>query len=263
MHLLHLIQNLAKPGYLPVIANKIKYRLMGNGRLRQESLQWYAERTKTLEQVSSQLDPTILAEALEQDRAQNVRANAILTSLSVKLGGGGFIALLFYLIRKTRPQVVVETGVAAGFSSQSILTALHTNGTGTLYSSDFPYFRLKNPEQYIGILVDPAFRNNWHLYTQGDDQNLPRIVHDLQGRKVDLFHYDSDKSVPGRQRAIELIRPHLSDDCLLVFDDVNDNEHFQQWVVSEQLAFRLFRWNRKLIGVACQNAAFLNGLLPE
>jgi hypothetical protein len=35
----------------------------------------------------------------------------------------------------------------AGFSSSAILTALKENGEGILYSSDFPYFRIKNPEK--------------------------------------------------------------------------------------------------------------------
>ena len=34
---------------------------------------------------------------------------------------------------------------------------------------DFPYFRLKNPEQYIGYVVDEKYKINndsWELYTE-------------------------------------------------------------------------------------------------
>lgn len=261
--MIHLLRNLTRPGYLSVIATKIKYRLRGRSQAQRLALSWYQQQARTLEQVGGRLHQPLLAESIAHDQQQNERARAILASLPVKLGGGGFCTLLYYLIRQSRPAVVVETGVAAGFSSQSILTALNKNGTGTLYSSDFPYFRLENPEQYIGLLVEPELRAHWHLYIQGDERNLLQIGRDLAGRKVDLFHYDSDKSVPGRNRALALMAPHLAADCLIVFDDVNDNEHFQQWVAKEKPAFRLFQWNRKLIGVACFDARKLNDLLPS
>jgi predicted O-methyltransferase YrrM len=76
-----------------------------------------------------------------------------LSKLNVTLGGGGNYILLNFLIRKFKLKNVVETGVAAGWSSLAILRAFKKNGMGNLYSSDFPYYRLKNPEQYIGILA--------------------------------------------------------------------------------------------------------------
>ena len=66
-----------------------------------------------------------------------------LSKLSVKLSGGLY-KLLYFPIRKIKPYTVVETGVAAGWTSLAILRALNKNGRGHLYSSDFPYFELKN-----------------------------------------------------------------------------------------------------------------------
>ena len=57
----------------------------------------------------------------------------------MSLGGGGNFILLYFLTRKFN-KVVVETGVAAGWSSLAILGAFEKNGEGKLYSSDFPYF---------------------------------------------------------------------------------------------------------------------------
>ena len=49
------------------------------------------------------------------------------------LGGAAAIDLLYFLIRYSNPKVVVETGVAAGFSSFSILKALKTNNNSGHY----------------------------------------------------------------------------------------------------------------------------------
>ena len=77
------------------------------------------------------------------------------------------------------PKTILETGVAAGFSSQSFLSALAKNGSGKLYSSDYPYFRIPNPEKYIGIVVDKELQNNWELYIEGDKANLDKIIRKL------------------------------------------------------------------------------------
>ena len=75
-------------------------------------------------------------------------------NIQYNLGGGADYPLLYFLTRYLNPENVLETGVAAGFSSYAILSALQKNRKGTLYSSDFPYLRIKNPERYIGIVVE-------------------------------------------------------------------------------------------------------------
>ena len=108
-------------------------------------------------------------------RRLQISADEKLKALDYDLGGGGNSPLLYFLVRSMRPRIVVETGVAAGFSSSAILTALKENGEGILYSSDFPYFRIKNPEKYIGLLVDEELKGNWTCLKQGDRFNLPEI----------------------------------------------------------------------------------------
>ena len=108
--------------------------------------------------------------------------------------------LLYFLIRKFNLINIVETGVAAGWSSLAILKAFKKNGKGKLYSSDFPYFRLENPEKYIGYLAkDESNKDNWFLDIRGDDIALPEIVKKLDNNTIDLFHYDSDKSYDAKK----------------------------------------------------------------
>ncbi|MEM4483260.1 MAG: hypothetical protein QXS19_05035 [Candidatus Methanomethylicia archaeon] len=58
--------------------------------------------------------------------------------------------LLYCLIRLIRPAIVVETGVASGIFSLSILQALNCNDYGHLYSIDLPNVELESslPNSY-------------------------------------------------------------------------------------------------------------------
>ena len=153
------------------------------------------------------------------------------------------------MARYYQPQVVVETGVAVGYSSQTFLSALEKNGSGKLFSSDFPYFRLKDPQQYIGVLVEQRLRGNWQLYTQGDELNLGAIL--PQVKQIDLFHYDSDKRYKGREAALAIVRPKLSSNAVLIMDDIQDNAFFYDWVYSSPEyagKWRVFSQGSKFIG---------------
>ena len=96
--------------------------------------------------------------------------------------------LLYFLVRKFCPKIIVETGVAAGWTTLSILRALDKNQVGKLYSSDFPYFRLPDPEKFIGILVPKHYKENWCLYIKGDENNIKEIT----GKSISHFRKCSD-----------------------------------------------------------------------
>lgn len=56
--------------------------------------------------------------------------------------------------------------------------------------------------------------------------NLPHIL--AQVPRVDLFHYDSDKTYSGRAFAVELVRKKLAEDGLIVMDDLSNNSWFYE-----------------------------------
>jgi predicted O-methyltransferase YrrM len=141
----------------------------------------------------------------------------------------------------------VETGVAAGYSTQAILKAIQVNGSGRLYSSDFPYFRLDRPEQYIGILVDDDLKANWELYVGGDAKNLKQIAAKID--RVDLIHYDSDKTYRGRRSALKLLEPLLSQNAVIVMDDIQDNSFFYDYVRAMPRPWRVFDGGGKVVGL--------------
>src|SRR5690349_18983787 len=263
MGVVSVLKNILKPGYLGVIAKKIIYRFENSGSTKNEYLKWYESNSTTIESFTSVLDPALYEEATKYDWELNERARQILSTLPVKLGGGGFSSLIYYMIRKMKPALVIETGVAAGFSSQAILKALSVNGSGELYSSDFPYFRIDNPEKYVGIIVEPELKEGWHLYTAGDEANLPAILAQAKGKKIDMLHYDSDKSYTGRVRALKILHDHFHSDSWLLFDDINDNSHFKDMVENDKHAYRIFKLKRKYIGVICLNKDLLDKTFPR
>ena len=170
-----------------------------------------------------------------------------LSKLDVKLGGSANQFLLYFLIRKFKPSVIFETGVAAGHSSRAILKALKTNQKGKLYSSDFPYFRIKNSEKYIGILVEEELKDVWHLSIEGDSINIKEFL--KIENTIDFFHYDSDKSYKGKQATFNLVKDYISKGGFFIFDDIQDDNFFRDIITQNNLNFKVFSFENKYVGL--------------
>jgi predicted O-methyltransferase YrrM len=239
---LALLRNVLRPRYALVIADKLLTRAIDSSAVTaSRAAGWARDQAVDAAAFAAGLSLELWAEAEAFGRDFGEIADAELARLTVPLGGGGHYPLLYFLTRYGRPDYVVETGVAAGFSSAAILTALRHNGAGRLWSSDFPYFRLDEPERFVAYLVDDGLREGWRLFLDGDRTNLPIIVSELP--RIDLLHYDSDKSVRGRRFAMDLLLPLLADNGLVMMDDIQDNNFFQQLVAER-------RWNHVVVSFA-------------
>ena len=64
-----------------------------------------------------------------------------------------------------RLSAIGDTESLPSKAKKELLQAIEKNNVGKLFSSDFPYFRLENPEQYIGIVVPNDLKKNWRLLT--------------------------------------------------------------------------------------------------
>jgi hypothetical protein len=174
-------------------------------------------------------------------------SNEKLDLIPFELGGGGAYPFLYFLIRFLKPNIVVETGVAAGYSSFSILKALNKNNLGRLYSSDFPYFRIPYPEKYIGILVPENLKNRWNLFIKGDKNNFIEIKKLIS--KIDILHYDSDKTYTGRELPLKYFKNELNSSTILIFDDIQDNSHFYDLVKDlDKAKWKIFPFENKWFG---------------
>lgn len=235
-----------KPSRLVELSGKIKARL-GPARERARDLEWIRKQQESFEAWAKQINAAAWEESLEFSRQLKINAKSKLSTLPFSMGGGGIYPVLYFITVIKKPEVIVETGVAAGYSSQTFLSALKKNGSGKLYSSDFPYFRLPNPEKYVGILVDDELRKDWNLFIDGDRRNLPVIMQQVD--RIDLFHYDSDKSYVGRTYAFNVVKHKLDTSSYVLFDDIQDNNHFRDLVQQSGCNYKVFEFEGKYAGL--------------
>lgn len=246
---LNLFRNMLKPGYGSVMLHKtmLRWRERDAKLTRNDVEQWCRANAQSIDDWARKIDRELWKTARRFASDQRAVARPKLETLGLDLGGGGAYDFLYFVTRKLRPQTVVETGVAAGHSSRAFLTAIAQNGSGSLYSSDFPYFRLANPERYVGYIVEPELRKGWTLLTAGDQANLPQIAAHVS--RIDIFHYDSDKSYEGRTFAYDKLRPAFHDQTLVIYDDIQDNSHFRDFVNGQSQPFLVFEFEGKWLGM--------------
>lgn len=246
---MQITKNLLRGGYAAEMGRKavtrVRERVLASDF--RDPMPWLRENTTDLSSYCRSIHAEAWREAERESANIEQMGISKLRSLDIDLGGGGNFPLLYFLVRHLHPEAVVETGVAAGFSSQAILSALRLNGRGELYSSDLPYFRIEDPEKYVGYIVDEDLKSNWNLYLRGDRDNLPSILSRVG--EVDLFHYDSDKSYSGREWAMNLMLPRMRKGGAVIMDDLNDNTYFENFVRSTGIDFRVFEFNGKHVGL--------------
>lgn len=254
----NIIFNFLKINFFFVIIKKFFKRFEKN--TSREARVWAKLNVKyTTDEFCRLIDSKLYDEILVDISLIENEAKEKLSKLNISLGGGGNYTLLYFLVRKFKPKIVVETGVAAGWSSLAILRALANNIGGKLYSSDFPYFRLKNPEQYVGYLAKNELnKKNWFLDMRGDEVAIPEILKKIGNNSIDLFHYDSDKSYSGRKKVLKAIYPKINSNSIMIFDDIQDNLHFKNFIEKTKEEYFILEFKEKYLGITGINFFLVN-----
>ena len=225
--------------------------------------QWALKEQIPLDNWLQSLDGNLYIEtigAVEVIRKQSQETIKHLQKLGIDLGGGGAIDLLYFFTRLAQPRTILETGVAAGWSSFAFLLAMEKNDKGLLLSSDLPYFRIANPEKYIGILVPDKFRTEkWQLEIRGDQFNLPKLLN--ISKKLEVVHYDSDKRKASRMAFLNTIEDYVTDNAIVIMDDIQNNLAFKEFVQSRALSFAVVKSEDKFVGVILTGK--YRGMLPN
>ena len=251
MKLFYIIKAIFFDGYFKVIIRKIYLRFFDTNSTQDynDRLNWLKNNETSLKRFCESIDKNLWEETEKATNEILNNSKEILDKIKYDLGGGGSIKLLYFLTRLTKPKTVVETGVAAGFSSYSILQAIHRNKYGFLHSSDFPYFRLPNPKKFIGIVIPDFLKKNWQLYVDGDKKNLKKIINSIT--QIDLFHYDSDKSYKGRGETLNFLSEYCNEKTILIMDDIEDNSFFFDEVhkIDFKKKWKVFFQDGKWIGL--------------
>ena len=211
---------------------------------------WCLWKSTAFEPWARELDSTLWGETLDisnriyRDAARAIAGLPITGGQPGVIGGGGCdVRKLYFLARYTKPEVIVETGVSAGYSSRAFLEAIQANGFGRLYSSDLPIHLTE--EQVVCIVPDPM-RENWELYYEVDDVNIPHILNRVE--TVDLFHYDSDKSVSAKEHVVGMVLERMTSDGLIIIDDIDRDAFFRKFSACRPTDSIVFR-NVGVIGI--------------
>jgi predicted O-methyltransferase YrrM len=180
---------------------------------------------KFIQKINSELFETVNEETdniiFEAKKIQEKNSN-------IELGNNYAVEIIYFLMINFKPNIILETGVAAGLSSRCILEAIKKNSKGVLYSSDFPYFRLSNPEKYIGIMVPEELKKNWHLEILGDEKNIKKFK--LEINYADIILYDSDKRYSGKINFFKSVNSLIKSNTIIVVDDLHNDSFFLEYV---------------------------------
>jgi predicted O-methyltransferase YrrM len=117
-----------------------------------------------------------------------------------------------------KPKVAVETGVALGFSTATILDTMRANGVGHLYSVDLPHVQFGDRE--VGSAVPAELRDRWTLRLGRSEKLLPGLLREVA--PIDLFIHDANHAYSAQLREYRTAWPHLRPGGVLVSDDVGN-----------------------------------------
>ncbi len=170
----------------------------------------------------------------------------LIDSSDADFGGKGHINLLFNLSEAINAANCVETGVAYGWSSQALLKSIVKRG-GKLVSVDMPMIG-QNDYHLIGCAVSKNFKDSWKLLREPDKNGLIKAIN-LFSDKLDLIHYDSDKSYYGRVWSQPIIYNALRKDGLFVSDDIDDNSAFREFATNNNLDYSVVEFEGRYVGV--------------
>jgi predicted O-methyltransferase YrrM len=144
--------------------------------------------------------------------------------------GDSLLGRLCYVVaRATKPEFVIETGVAYGVTSAFILQALSVNETGRLHSIDLPPLA-NNADSHVGALVPPELRDRWQLHRGPSKRLLPSLLAELGA--VNMFVHDSLHTYRTMYWELNIVTPFLQPASIVIADDVQDNRAFATWSAS-------------------------------
>ena len=140
--------------------------------------------------------------------------------------GLGTMTAVWAATRHLRPERAVETGVARGFTSAVILSAMQANGAGHLWSIDLPEVNLIRSGG-AGAAVDPGLADRWTWLKGGSRRLLPDLLE--RNTPVDLFVHDSLHTRANMLFEMRLAWAALRPGGLLLVDDVDHNSAFAEF----------------------------------
>lgn len=129
------------------------------------------------------------------------------------------LRLVGTVVGLAKPAVMVETGVALGFTTATVLRAMRDNDRGRLHSIDLPALQY-DPADPVGRAVPDELHDRWELHL-GDSRKL---LGPLAARvaPLDVFLHDALHTYSSQRREYRTVWPHLRPGGVLISDDVGN-----------------------------------------
>ena len=139
------------------------------------------------------------------------------TTPSTWNAGEDLMAVTGAVVLLTAPQIVVEAGVAMGFTTAVILAALDDNRRGHLHSIDMPPLQV-DAAPFVGKAVPHDLRDRWTLHVGPSQSLLPGLARAVA--PIDVFVHDADHTYDGQYEDFRRAWPYLASGGALICDDV-------------------------------------------
>jgi hypothetical protein len=124
----------------------------------------------------------------------------------------------------TRPEVVIETGVAHGITSRIVLEALGQNDLGHLWSIDLPFPFDHRLHRETGIVVTDACRRRWTYLAGASKQRLPPLL--TKVGHADMFIHDSLHTAENTLFEMEQAASAMPAGGVMLVDDIDSHAGF-------------------------------------
>jgi hypothetical protein len=128
------------------------------------------------------------------------------------------------VVLHTRPEVVIETGVAHGVTSRIILEALAQNDFGHLWSIDLPFPFDHRLHEETGIVVTDSCRPRWSYLEGASKQRLPQLTAAVG--HAELFIHDSLHTAENTLFEMEQADSVMAPGGVMLVDDINSHTGF-------------------------------------
>lgn len=124
----------------------------------------------------------------------------------------------------TRPEVVIETGVAHGVTGRIILEALRQNEFGHLWSIDLPFPFDRRLHAETGMAITDNCRTRWSYLEGSSRQRLPPLI--AQVGHVELFIHDSLHTARNTLFEMEQAASAMQPGGVILVDDISMHKGF-------------------------------------
>jgi hypothetical protein len=164
---------------------------------------------------------------------------------------------IYFLIRKQKPEIFVETGVWYGVSSSIILNAMNKNESGKLYSIDLPalfetggykdenpYLDLEDrtaslpPKKNPGFIIPENLKSRWNLILGDSKIHLPKLFAEL--KSADIFLHDSLHSYENMMFEFNLACNHVKESGYILSDNIDWHNAFYDFCKNKNLEYKTF-----------------------